>query len=88
LLFGAVLGDRLTKKLILVLRGAPSAVDLEPDALVSGIRRRFAQRPEQIGVEVGYEALAPSTTGLDRTAKISKRAYTWQSIGSKTGSQT
>ena len=56
-LFRAVLGDRLAKKLILVLRGAPSAVDVELDAVVSGIRRRFAQGLEQIGVEVGYAGI-------------------------------
>ena len=52
-LFRPVLGDRLAKELILVLRGAPSAVDVELDAVVSGIRRRFAQGLEQVGVEVG-----------------------------------
>jgi hypothetical protein len=56
-LFRAVLGDRLAKKLILVLGGAPSAVDVEVDAVVSGICRRFAQGPEQIGVEVGYAGI-------------------------------
>src|ERR687897_776782 len=52
--FRAVLGDRLTKKLDLVRRGTPATVDVELDALVSGVRRRFAQGPEQIGIEVGY----------------------------------
>jgi hypothetical protein len=56
-LFRAVLRDRLAKKLILVLRGAPAAVDVELDAVVSGIRRRFAQGLEQIGVEVGYAGI-------------------------------
>ena len=50
-------GDRLTKQLILVLRGAPAAADVELDAVVSGIRRRFAQGLEQIGVEVGYAGI-------------------------------
>jgi hypothetical protein len=53
-LLRAVLGDRLAKKLILVLGGAPSAVDVDVDAVVSSVCRRFAQGPEQIGVEVGY----------------------------------
>ena len=45
------------KKLILVLRGAPSAVDVELDAVFSGIRRRFVQGLEQIGIEVGYAGI-------------------------------
>jgi hypothetical protein len=56
-LFGSVLGNRLTKKLILVLRGTPATVDEELDPVVSGIRRRFAQGLEQIGVEVGYAGI-------------------------------
>ena len=54
---GPVLGDRLAKQLILVLRGAPSAVDVELDAVVGGIRRRFAQGLEQIGVEIGHAGI-------------------------------
>ena len=53
-LFGSVLRDRLTKKLILVLRGTPAAVDGELDPVVRGISRSLAQGTEQIGVEVGY----------------------------------
>jgi hypothetical protein len=52
--FRPVLGDRLAKKLILVISGAPSAVDMERDAVVSSILRRFEQGSEQAGVEVGY----------------------------------
>src|SRR4029453_4489772 len=57
-LFRAVLRDRLTKELILVLGGAPAAVDGELDAVVTGIRRRFAQGLEEIGVEVGYAGIS------------------------------
>ena len=53
-LFGSVLGNRLTKKLILVLRGTPATVDEELDPGVRGIGRSLAQRTEQIGVELGY----------------------------------
>jgi hypothetical protein len=53
-LFGSVLGNRLTKKLILVLRGTPAAIDVELDPAVRGIRCSLAQGTEQIGVEVGY----------------------------------
>jgi hypothetical protein len=53
-LFGSVLGNRLTKKLILVLRGTPAAIDVELDPVGRGIRCSLAQGTEQIGVEVGY----------------------------------
>jgi hypothetical protein len=56
-LFGSVLGNRLTEELILVLGRTPAAVDEELDAVVSGIRRRFAQGLEQIGVEVRYAGI-------------------------------
>src|SRR4029453_17941934 len=36
--FGSVLGNRLTEKLILVLRGTPATVDEEPHPRASGIR--------------------------------------------------
>ena len=51
---GSVLGNRLTKKLILVLRGTPAAIDEELDPVVRGIGCSLAQGTEQIGVEVGY----------------------------------
>lgn len=60
-LFRPVLGGRLAKKLILILPGAPSAVDVELDAVVVGIRR-FAQGLEQVGVEVGYSGILVSNT--------------------------
>src|SRR5262245_49631001 len=50
-LFRAVLRDRLTEELRLVLRGAPAAVDEELD---SGIICRTAQGTEEIWIEVGY----------------------------------
>jgi hypothetical protein len=53
-LFGSKLRDRLTKKLILVLRGTPATIDNELDPVVRGISRSLAQGTEQIGVEVGY----------------------------------
>jgi hypothetical protein len=53
-LFGSVLGNRLTKKLILVLRGTPPTIDEELDPVVRGISCSLAQGTEQIGVELGY----------------------------------
>ena len=49
-----VLGNRLTKKLILVLRGTPATIDEELDPVVRGISCSLAQGTEQIRVEVGY----------------------------------
>ena len=81
--FGAVLGDRLTKKLILVLRGTPATVDEELDPVVRGIGRSLAQGTEEIGVEVGYtrnlviedrRAVGDGTVGLaERTAVLTAR---------------
>ena len=53
-LFGSVLGNRLTKKLVLVLRGTPAAIDDELHPVVRGISCSLAQGTEQTGVEVGY----------------------------------
>jgi hypothetical protein len=82
-LFGSVLGNRLMKKLILVLRGTPATIDEGLDPLVRGIGCSLAQGTDQIGLEVGYTrdlvvkdrralghgavSLAKRTTGL--TAK-------------------
>ncbi len=52
--FGSVLGNRLAKKLLLVFRGTPAAIDEELDSVVRGISCSLAQDSEQIGVEVGY----------------------------------
>ena len=53
-LFGSVFGNRLTKKLVLVLRGTPATIDEELDPVVRGIGCSLAQGTEQIGVEVGH----------------------------------
>ena len=42
------------EQLLLVRRGAPAAVDVEPDPVGRGIGRRPAQGAEQVGVEVGH----------------------------------
>ena len=51
--FRSVLGNRLTKKLILVLRGTPAAFDEKLDPVVRRSSCSLAQGTEQIGVEVG-----------------------------------
>ncbi len=53
-LFGSVLGNRLTKKLILVLRRTPATIDEQLDPVIRGVSCSLAQGTEQIGVEVGY----------------------------------
>ena len=53
-LFGSVLGNRLTKKLILIRGGTPAAIDEELDPIGRGMCCSLAQGTEQIGVEVGY----------------------------------
>ena len=53
-LFGSVLGDRLTKKLILVLRGTPATIDEELDPVVRGISCSLAQGTEESWIKVGY----------------------------------
>jgi hypothetical protein len=53
-LYGSVLGNRLTKKPILVLRGTPATIDEELDPVRRGISCGLAQSPEQTGVEVAY----------------------------------
>jgi hypothetical protein len=54
LLFGSVLGNRLTKKLILVLRGTPATIDGELDPVVRGISCSLAQGTEESWIKVGY----------------------------------
>src|SRR3954462_11331496 len=49
-MFGSVLGNRLTKKLVLVLPRTPAAVDEELDAVVSGVRGSSLQGTEQIRI--------------------------------------
>ncbi len=75
-LFGSVLRNRLTKKLILVLRGTPATVDDELDPVVPGIRCSLAQGTEQIGVEVGYTRNLVIKDGRavgDGTVSLAKR---------------
>ena len=52
-LFRAVLRDRLTEEVFLVLRRTPATVDEELDPVDRGISCSSAQGTEQIGVEVG-----------------------------------
>ena len=52
-LFGSVLGNRLTQKLILVLRGTPAAVDVEHDPVARGSSCSPAHGVEQSRVKVG-----------------------------------
>jgi hypothetical protein len=53
-LLGSVLGNRLTKKLILVLRGTPATIDEELDPVVRGISCSLAQGTEEGWIKVGY----------------------------------
>ena len=53
-LSGSVLGNRLTKKLILVLRGTPTTIDEELDPVVCGIDCSLAQGTEESWIKVGY----------------------------------
>jgi hypothetical protein len=53
-LFGSVLGNCLTKKLILVLRGTPATIDEELDPVVRGISCSLAQGTEERWIKVGY----------------------------------
>jgi hypothetical protein len=52
-LFRAVLGDRLAKQLILVLRGTPATSDEELDTVVRGISCSLAQGTEERWIKVG-----------------------------------
>ena len=63
--FGPVLGNCLTKQLILVFWGTPATIDEELDPVVRGIGCSLAQGAEQIGVEVGY---ARNLVSKDRRA--------------------
>ena len=76
LLFGSVLGNRLTKKPILVLRGTPAAIDEELDPVVRGISCSLAHGTEQIRVEVGYTrnlVIKDRRAVGDGTASLAKR---------------
>ena len=84
-LFGSVLGNRLTKQLILVAGGTPATVDEELDAVVRGIGRSLAQRTEESLIEIRYtrnlvvedrRAVGDGTVGLAeaRTAVLAAKA--------------
>jgi hypothetical protein len=75
-LFGSVLGNRLTKKLILVPRGTPATLDEELDPVVRGISCSLAQGTEQMGVEFGYtrNLFIPDRRAVgDDTVSLAKR---------------
>ena len=60
----------------MVFWGTPAAVDVELDAVVSGIRRRFAQGVEQIGIKVGYTqnlVIKDRRAARDGTVSLAKR---------------
>jgi len=68
---------RLAKKLILAVRAAPVAVDVEREVLVRGIRRSLPEGLEEIWVELGHRwnrvitgrhAVADDTVGLAESA--------------------
>ena len=76
---GAVLRDRLTEQLLLVLRGTPAAVDDELDPVVRGIGRGLAQGTDQIWIELGHtrnlvvedrRAVGDGTVGLAERATV------------------
>ena len=74
--FGSVLGNRLTKKLILVLRGTPATIDEELDPVVRGVSCSLVQGTEQIGVEVGYTrnlVIKDRRAVRDGTVSLAKR---------------
>ena len=76
-LFGSVLGNRVTKKLILVLRGTPTAIDEELDPVVCGIHCSLAQGTEESWVKVGYTRNLVSKDRRavgDGTVSLAKRA--------------
>src|SRR5512133_1524714 len=52
--FGSVLGNRLTKELVLVLRRTPPTIDEELDPVVRCMSCSPADGTEQIGVELSY----------------------------------
>ena len=76
-LFGAVLGDRLTKKLTLVLRGTPAAIDEELEPVVRGIRCSLAQGTQESWIEVGDTrnlVIKDRRAVWDGTVGLAKRA--------------
>jgi hypothetical protein len=78
-LFGSVLGNRLTKKLILVLRRTPAAIDEELDPVVRGISCSLAHGTEESWIELGYtrnlvvedrRAVGDGTVGLAKRTTL------------------
>jgi hypothetical protein len=78
-LFGSVLGNRLTKKLILVLRGTPATIDEELDPVVRGISCSLAQGTEESWIKLGYtrnlvikgrRAVGDGTVGLTKRTTV------------------
>ena len=62
--------------MFLVLRGTPTAIDEELDAVVRGIRCSLAQGTEQIWVEVGYTrnlVIKDCRAAGDGTVSLAKR---------------
>jgi hypothetical protein len=75
-LFGSVLGNRLTQKLILVLRGTPATIDEELGPVVRGIRCGLAQGTEESWIKVGYTRNLVIKDGRavgDDTVSLAKR---------------
>ena len=78
-LFGSVLGNRLTKKLILVFRGTPATIDQELDPVLRGISCSLAQSTEESWIKVGYtrnlviedrRAVGDGTAGLAKRTRV------------------
>ncbi len=75
-LFGSVLGNRLTKKVILVLRGTPATIDYELDPVVRGTSCSLAQGNEERWIKPGYtrnRAIEDCRAGGDGTVSLAKR---------------
>ena len=75
-LFRAVLGDRLTKKLILVFWGTPATRDVELDPVVRGISCSLAQGTEESWIKVGYTrnfVIKDRRAVRDGTVSLAKR---------------
>jgi hypothetical protein len=78
-LFRAVLRDRLTEELFLVLRGTPTAIDDELEPVVRGSRCSLAQGAEESWIKVGYtrnlvvedrRAVGDGTVGLAKRTTV------------------
>jgi hypothetical protein len=56
-LFGSVLGNRLTKKPILVLRGTPATIDDELDAVAGSTPCGLAEGTKESWIKVGHRRI-------------------------------